>query len=192
MNLKQLFAELDASPCPPTLRLLTRSLRKLRVSRGELGGAVRFGRHTYRRNLLHDSPQYQALVLCWRSGQRSPIHDHRGSACGVRVIEGVATEVIFDRSPAGLIYPVRTLERAAASVCASFDADMHQMGNLQAARHDLITLHIYAPPLLAMRTYFLGDSVTGEDARARVAAIRARAIQLGAGPLPPRLEPARQ
>lgn len=161
MTLNELFAALDGLPAAPTLQQLVRILRRLRVPRDELRRMARFGQRTYRRNLLHAASHYQALALCWRSGQRSPIHDHRGSACAVRVLAGLATEVIFARSAAGLIYPVRTRALPQASVCASFDADVHQMGNLQAAGNDLITLHIYAPPLLEMRIYSLGESATG-------------------------------
>ena len=45
--------------------------------------------------------------LCWRNGQRSPIHNHRGSNCGVKVLRGVATETTFARAANGMIYAVR-------------------------------------------------------------------------------------
>ena len=46
---------------------------------------------TYRRNLIRRTAAYEALLLCWLPGQRSPIHDHRGSGCAFRVVEGVVT-----------------------------------------------------------------------------------------------------
>src|SRR6185436_5550525 len=57
-----------------------------------------FSADHYVRNLMYAGANYQALVLCWQSGQRSPIHDHTGSSCGVKVIQGVATETIFARA----------------------------------------------------------------------------------------------
>ena len=131
------------------------------IQRSDLSGFVRFGRGCYRRNPVHTGPAYQALVLCWRSGQRSPIHDHRGSACALVVVEGTATETVFALSGSGLIFPTQSRRLEAGEYTASFDADIHQMGNLEAAGRDLITLHIYSPPLLHMGTYFLGDSVIG-------------------------------
>src|SRR5437016_14476340 len=56
---------------------------------------LRFSSDHYVRNLMYAGPSYQALVLCWQSGQRSPIHDHRGSSCAVKIISGVATETTF-------------------------------------------------------------------------------------------------
>jgi cysteine dioxygenase len=138
--------------------VLRRELEQLEISLEDVQTAVRFGPDTYRRNLLHAGPAYQALVLCWRAGQRSPIHDHEGSSCGVRVVRGVATETIFARNAAGLVYALRSCELRAGGVCASQDADVHQVSNLQDAGHDLVTLHIYSPPLLKMGVYSLTDA----------------------------------
>jgi cysteine dioxygenase len=179
MNLAELLEELDAFGGPIPLEHMTRRVRKLKVERADVRRFTRFGDTCYQRNLMHEGPAYQALVLCWRSGQRSPIHDHSGSACVVRVIEGTGTETLFDLSASGLIYPTSTRRWRAGDCMGSFDADIHQMGNLEAARQDLVTLHLYSPPLLAMRTYFLGDSVIGECDNAIRAAIRARANYLG-------------
>src|SRR5262245_26005302 len=52
----------------------------------DLSNYLIFNPSWYVRNRVHDGPAYQALVLCWRNGQRSPIHNHRGSRCGVKVL----------------------------------------------------------------------------------------------------------
>lgn len=109
----------------------------------------------YVRNRVHDGPAYQALVLCWRNGQRSPIHNHRGSHCGVKVLTGVATETIFTRAPNGLVVPVASRDLPPGHTCASADDDIHQVSNLQAGGADLVTLHIYSPPLLRMEMFSL-------------------------------------
>lgn len=173
-RLTRFFEELDQFDIPIPAETLRKMVRSLRITRSDLGSHVRFGKSCYRRNLVHTGPAYQALVLCWRSGQRSPIHDHRGSACALRVVEGIATETRFAVSPAGLLYPTDSSHTGEGSVCASFDMDIHQMGNLQPAGNDLVTLHIYSPALLAMGTYFLGNSVLGEDDRAVAMLIRQR------------------
>lgn len=173
-RLTRFFEELDQFDKPIPVNVLRRKIRAIAISRSDLGSHVRFGKSCYRRNLIHTGPAYQALVLCWRSGQRSPIHDHRGSACALRVVEGVATETRFDVSPAGLLYPTGSSHSGEGTICASYDMDIHQMGNLQPAGVDLVTLHIYSPALLAMGTYFLGNSVLGEDDRAVAMLIRQR------------------
>jgi cysteine dioxygenase len=114
---------------------------------------LRFDPGHYVRNLMYAGPGYQALVLCWRSGQRSPIHDHTGSSCAVKVIQGVATETVFARGPNGMLYAVGSRQLPAGCTCASQDSDVHQMSNLQSEGEELITLHIYSPPLLYMNMY---------------------------------------
>jgi cysteine dioxygenase len=185
LSLSDLLDDLDRFEVPVSTAYLRKVLRRLRLGLPALSRYVRFGRDCYKRNVLHNSPAYQALILCWRSGQRSPIHDHRGSACGVRVLKGTATEVVFERSPSGLIYPASTRKLTAGSICASFDSDIHQMGNLENSQEDLVTLHIYSPPLVAMRTYFLGDSILGEDDSPTrgINRIRASRMNTADGPL---------
>ena len=45
----------------------------------------------------------------------------------------------------------------------SQDTDMHQVSNLQAGSADLVTLHIYSPPLLWMGTYSMTDASRGQE-----------------------------
>ena len=116
----------------------------------------------YVRNLVHTGPTYQALVLCWRNGQRSPIHNHRGSHCGVKVLRGVATETLFKRAPNGMIVATHSHDLAPGHTCASADEDIHQVSNLQAGQADLITLHVYSPPLLRMDMFSLDHGFVRE------------------------------
>lgn len=161
-NLASLLAKLDAFERAIPLDTLVQIVKAAPLTIEDLRPFRQFGEHCYQRNSIRIGPAYQALLLCWASGQRSPIHDHNGSACCVRVMEGRATEVIFDRAACGLISPTETHTRETGEVCGSFDADMHQMGNLEAPPSMLCSLHIYSPPLLAMRTFHLGDAIHGE------------------------------
>ena len=72
-----------------------------RAGASDLAGALIFANRTYRRIAIHRREHYEAMVLCWKSGQRSAIHNHAGSACVVRVVEGRATETRFVASPCG-------------------------------------------------------------------------------------------
>jgi cysteine dioxygenase len=112
----------------------------------------------YQRVLIHSAPGYEVLILCWRSGQRSPIHDHAGSACGVCIVDGVATETLFLRSPCGRLVPTRSRTAGSGTLWISRDADVHQMANLEPRGRDLVSLHIYSPPLAANRTFSIDDT----------------------------------
>jgi len=137
---------------------LVRWLAQTRLSFDDVKPFLRFHPDRYVRNLMHAGPAHQALVLCWRSGQRSPIHDHQGSSCAVKVLRGVATETQFEKTEAGLVYAVGSHQLAEGASCASQDDDIHQMSNLQPPGEDLVTLHIYSPRLLSMNMYSILDA----------------------------------
>jgi DMSO/TMAO reductase YedYZ molybdopterin-dependent catalytic subunit len=162
-SLEALFRYLDNLSDRPPLAELRAHVADLDVTCDELAEHVRFGEQGYRRNLLREGPQYHAWIMCWKNGQRSPIHDHAASSCAVRVLRGTLTETRFEFAPNGLIKAVGSRDLAAGSVCVAQDSDVHQISNLQARGADLVTLHIYAPPLVRMATYSLTDPSRGED-----------------------------
>ncbi|MHC4910288.1 MAG: cysteine dioxygenase [Planctomycetota bacterium] len=164
-TLKAFLDELDGYQQRVPLDLLTQRMRELQLTIDDVRPWLQFGESGYQRNLMHEGPGYQALILCWRAGQRSPIHDHRGSSCGVRVLRGTCTETVFHRDSRGHLMAARTQELSEGGVCGSEDADIHQVSNLQDGGADLVTLHVYSPALLRMGTYSLTspDVIEFED-----------------------------
>jgi cysteine dioxygenase len=152
-KLAALIGYLDRLDHRADLDELTRLLSELRVTRADIAPCCSFGQRGYRRNTICESPWYELLALCWRSGDRTPIHDHAGVSCAFKVIEGTGTEIRFSPTPSGLICPVATIEMAPGYVCAAADADIHEVANMQAPGTDLITLHMYSPPIRSMNTY---------------------------------------
>lgn len=162
LELRDFFAELDRFTERVPLDLLVRRLGDLRITLEDVRHYLRFDPERYTRNLLHEGAGYQALVLCWRNGQRSPIHNHRGSSCGVKIIAGDATETVFERAENGLVYATGSRVLREGLVCGSQDDDIHQVSNLAGGGRDLITLHIYSPALLHMQVFSLTDPVVSE------------------------------
>lgn len=153
--IEQLFENLDQVEEQLSLPVILEWLQESHLTTAELSSFLVFSRDRYVRNLVHAGPSYQALALCWRNGQRSPIHNHRGSNCGVKVLRGTATETLFSRAPNGLIVAEKSRDLPPGHLCASSDDDIHQVSNLQAGGADLVTLHIYSPPLLRMEMFSL-------------------------------------
>lgn len=161
--LADLLTFLDSLEEPATLDRLQAELSELEIDLDDVRSHALFSERTYRRNLVRGGKWYHLLVLCWRNGQRSPIHDHRGSRCAVRVLHGVMTETLFDYAPTGQIKATFSRDVDAGSVIGSEDTDIHQVSNLQDGKADLVTLHLYSPPLLVMGTYSLTDGLRGEE-----------------------------
>lgn len=159
--LRELCDFLNNCTGPVDLRRLQKLLDDQPITRADLAEFCHFGTDSYRRNLVARSEWYEMLCICWRAGQKSYIHDHHGSSCAFKVIEGHATEIICmptgsRRDGVPLVRPVRVTRYRAGDVCGSGSSQIHEVVNESTAGEDLITLHIYSPPL-AMRIYAYED-----------------------------------
>jgi cysteine dioxygenase len=154
-KLRDLIAYLDSLTARADLDILASLLKRLNITRNDLAAACTFCEERYARNIIKESPWYELVCLCWRGGQRTPIHDHRGSSCAFRVVEGTALEIRFELTPSGLLRCSGSFDSPPGTICASHDADIHQVLNAQPAGQDVITLHIYSPPLKSFRKYTL-------------------------------------
>jgi cysteine dioxygenase len=88
----------------------------------------------------------ELLVMTWRKNQESPIHDHFESACGIRVLEGTMTEIMYEIVRKDRVLKLSAKELSAGIVASSnASIDIHKVANF----HDdlLVTAHIYSPPL---------------------------------------------
>ncbi|MCW5547780.1 MAG: cysteine dioxygenase family protein [Opitutaceae bacterium] len=156
-KLQPLLKYLDRLEARASIECLRELLATSTITISDLRDFVRFGPENYQRNLVASGPWYEILVICWRSGQRSPIHNHARSTCGLKVLAGVCNETVFEHSTCGQVVAVSTSEKHTGDICVSEDEDTHQVSNLQAPGQDLVTLHIYSPPLRAMQQF----SITG-------------------------------
>ena len=162
--LRALFQAFEDRGAPIPLKDLLSSLVALDITRDDVAEAVRFDGAGYQRIIIHHGTHFEALVLCWQSGQGSPIHDHAGSSCAVRIVEGRATETTYRRSPSGQLYPSQSRSYKQGSVTGCHDQGTHQVANLQPAGQNLITLHVYSPPPSEWSYYRLDDTtLAGHD-----------------------------
>jgi cysteine dioxygenase len=162
-TLQQLFEYLDNLKQRAPLAELVAEMSELQLDCAEVAGYVRFSDQGYARNLMRSGDWYYALILCWKNGQRSPIHNHAGSSCGVRVLRGTLTETQFQFAVNGHVKAIVSHDFSPGSVIGSEDRDMHQISNLQAGDADLVTLHVYSPPLVSMETYSITDRSRGQE-----------------------------
>jgi len=154
-----LFERLDAMRTGMTIDGLRAALTAVPLTRADLGSAIMIDTGAYVRTLVRQTADYQVLVMAWLPGQRSPIHDHRGSACAVRVVAGRGWEQVYEEAGDGLARPTTARAYPPGEVACSVDADIHSFGNAAAAPASpdeiLVTVHVYAPPLAPTRKYQL-------------------------------------
>jgi cysteine dioxygenase len=139
---------------------LNRWLTQVDLSEECLRGYRSFKPSSYARNRVMKNDYVEMLVLCWKPGQRTVIHDHNGSHGAVRVCEGVLWETMFEQDHEGKLRYKLSSEWRAGGVTGANVPDIHQLGNPEVSGQDLITIHIYAPPLGTLNTYKVGSSET--------------------------------
>ncbi len=160
-SLVALTERLAALEQTPSLEELCGWLERLQFSRAEILPFIGFKTHTYARHRVFRNEHAELLVLCWRPGQRTPIHDHNGSHGAIRVYEGVMWETNFTLEEGrGLAYHSGR-EYTGGQITGAAVPDIHQIGNPDVSGQDLITLHLYAPPLGVLNTYKVGSREVG-------------------------------
>jgi cysteine dioxygenase len=159
LSFRGLVECLERQTAPPTLEQLNTWLANACTSREDLLEYIGFKEGNYWRHRVFRNESVEMLVLCWRPGHKTPIHDHNGSHGAVKVYEGVLWETTFVyEKDHGLCY--RTMrECKAGEVTGAGVPDIHQLGNPEVSGQDLITIHIYAPPLGVLNTYKVGSPV---------------------------------
>jgi cysteine dioxygenase len=158
-TLPALVEALESQTSAPTLEQIYDWLEKAELSAEELAPYRGFKDGNYWRHLVCRTDFVEMLVLCWRPGQRTPIHDHNGSHGGVRVCEGTMWETTFTYdSTKGLEYKSAS-EYLTGAVTGSDVPDIHQLGNPDVSEQDMVTIHIYSPPLGVLHTYKPGSAI---------------------------------
>jgi cysteine dioxygenase len=157
-TLASLVATLESLNDLPGLAQIYGWLEKADVSEEDLQPYSHFKEGNYWRHRVCRNNFVEMLVLCWRPGQRTPIHDHNGSHGGVKVCKGTLWETTFNYDPVeGLTYKAAR-DYSTGLVTGSDVPDIHQLGNPDVSEQDLITLHVYAPPLGVLHTYKPGSA----------------------------------
>jgi predicted metal-dependent enzyme (double-stranded beta helix superfamily) len=140
-----------------------------------IGAHVRYCDARYARNLICRTPAFELLVLCWRPGQASTIHDHAGCLNVTRVYSGELTSRVFRRRdggpgvatvggaetgtlPAGPVDLVDEQVLAGPGAATVDRGEIHQLGNTSA--DGLVTVHLYAPPLTDIVVYSTSEPRT--------------------------------
>ena len=157
-SLAALVKALESQTNVPSLEQIYNWLESANISTEDLQPYIGFKDGNYWRHRVCRNEFVEMLVLCWRPGHRTPIHDHNGSHGGVKVHEGPLWETIFTYDEEkGLEYK-SAREYAPGAVTGSDIPDIHQLGNPDVSDRNLITIHVYAPPLGVLHTYKPGST----------------------------------
>ncbi len=146
MNLAGVIEELKHTAKDLSLPDLRKLILDLKPDPTEISPYVQFTENRYARNLVFKDLNFEVLVLCWRAGQRSPIHDHGRSICTVYAVQGTLSADNYLRTAGGHIRADHSEDFKPGSVLSIQTTEIHQVSNLQSSE-DLVSLHFYLSPL---------------------------------------------
>lgn len=100
----------------------------------------------YTRNCIIDNDRFELILICWCEGHATPIHDHGGEECWVKVIEGEFKETIYKKNEDDELYSVKSSISKANDVTYMKDfMGFHSLENVSNKRS--MSLHLYAKPI---------------------------------------------
>ncbi len=106
----------------------------------------------YTRNCIVNNEKFELILLCWQPGQITPIHDHGGQECWVKVIQGSFKENIYTLDHSGeLILKESTI--ASVNDCTYMDDHIgyHSLENVSKGKS--MSLHLYSKPIQTCNLY---------------------------------------
>jgi cysteine dioxygenase len=141
MNLVATIEELKHTAKEMKLPDLRRFISNLKVEPSEIKPYLHFTD-----DLVYKCENFECLVLCWKPGQRSPIHDHANSICTVYTLNGVLSADNYRKTANGHVRVDYSEDFKPGAVLSIQTTEIHQVSNLQDTA-DLISLHFYLGPL---------------------------------------------
>jgi uncharacterized NAD(P)/FAD-binding protein YdhS/predicted metal-dependent enzyme (double-stranded beta helix superfamily) len=146
-------AQLDAQAGTVEAVTARRLLTEACLTGPEVARYVERHPDSYARRAVARRETYELLVLTWQPGQRSVAHDHAGSLCGLKVVQGTVTEQRYESGPDGRVRVAGAVRLGAGDVTIDPGVIIHSLANAAEATELLVTVHLYSPPLPEVRRY---------------------------------------
>lgn len=133
----------------PALEFL---LSQLVVSKDDIDSYSSWSEENYTRNCIYLNEKVEIIVLCWKPGQGTSIHNHQGQKCWVYQVYGQIEEQRYD--PNENQDPVatnKTIVEAGALCYIDDNMGYHTLKNN--SDENAVTLHFYAKPFKSCKVF---------------------------------------
>jgi cysteine dioxygenase len=137
-------------------------LRSHPVDCSSLSPYLYFSGEHYTRNLIHKTPLFELLAVCWDKGQKSVIHNHRDQKCWMAIPYGrlmVHNFKLLKKDAAQNFCELQSSTQFELSPTTPGEVDpeepIHQVLNLSSFDSRAVSLHIYSKPFDTCEVYDL-------------------------------------
>jgi predicted metal-dependent enzyme (double-stranded beta helix superfamily) len=142
-------------PCDPDMIAL---MDRYRIRREELERYVVWDDNHYTRHLVYRDERFQVILLGWGVGQVTPVHDHAGQCCWMRIEAGRLQMMDYKwkegAGPPSLLNE-ETVGGKGADLHLDRCASVHRIANRESWGERAISLHVYSRPFTECGTYCL-------------------------------------
>lgn len=139
-------------------------MRTNRVDVATLAPYLYFCAERYTRNLIHKTDLFELIAICWETGQKSAIHNHRDQNCWMAAAYGKV-----------MVHNFRLLRKDAATGYCELESTtqfvidpespqevdptepIHQVINATSFNSRAVTLHVYSRPFDTCEVYDLKE-----------------------------------
>lgn len=113
--------------------------------------------YSYSRNLIAKNDMFELMVICWRRGQPSPVHNHEDQRCWMGCVKGQLEETYYVFSDTkstkgeGLLEQSYTHPIDNGSV--GYITDEIAFHRMQSITDETISIHLYSKPITECNIY---------------------------------------
>ena len=137
--------ELTAALCEHRQTAYNKIIRSVSIPQEAFEDFCSWSEERYTRNCIFENEKFELILICWEKDQKTPIHDHDGEECWVKVIDGTLKETLYKDTPSG---PAQFKSSISVKWTISYMIDFmgyHKLENISDRR--AMSLHLYAKPI---------------------------------------------
>lgn len=163
IEIKEFAKKLSAIPeVDFTLENVLSFLRAHPVDRASLSPYLYFSPEHYTRNLIHKTPLFELIAICWDKGQKSVIHNHRDQKCWMAIPYGrlmVHNFTLIKKDASRSFCELKSSTQFELNPESPGEVDpeepIHQVLNLPSYNCRAVSLHVYSKPFDTCEVYDL-------------------------------------
>ncbi|KAN0023254.1 hypothetical protein ACTFIU_011421 [Dictyostelium citrinum] len=113
--------------------------------------------YSYSRNLIAKNDMFELMVICWRRGQPSPVHNHEDQRCWMGCVKGQLEETYYVFSDTKSTKGTGLLEQSYThpidNGSVGYITDEIAFHRMQSIADETISIHLYSKPITECNIY---------------------------------------
>ena len=148
MNLKDILDKLNNSDIINNFEELFKMISNYQLI--DYKDYIKYSEEKYNKVYLHTCDKYDLVLICWKNGQATQIHDHPDYCCILKVLEGCLFEEEYINNNNKIDLYNNNILKANSIANKKRDKILHRIIPLE----NSVSLHLYVPGSYKPKYYF--------------------------------------